>query len=270
MTYEKNHEVKQFSRIIEKNNIEFAFVDFVWKTLTNAQKIAVLVKASERFFPDSPLDLKNVILEKSKLNAIIVKYGKPYINYNALDSADSLNVFHQLFKYEYEIKDKAFQEKLKDFKSIYDFSNAKQLKYLSLGHEDYLINIYSQNQKRTLVEMAVELDCPQQIARREADEKALYILETLSYYAPEVEYFAKMYEHEFLMPERHLTQFINETLGEENKRIELYIKLAYNFFKDKYFKNENLEDVIEHFKNTTSKDIFENIDLKKSEELERE
>ena len=226
-------------RIIDDHNLEYCFLNPIWKSLSNAEKIAVMIKFSQKNTPDYPLTLDSfAVCDKYNHNDSLVKYNALgqyfYAIYNHIDFNYGPNVLRDLIGYKDMAKEELFLQYIKKEHDISDFEGIWQLRYFYQDEEHLLLDQYpnianDSNIDRVKIIEALAYDSAKSRLALRITLKQLDVLGRVGYFMPEFR--------------DYLETFKNKMLGQINREKEL---------AEKYFGTQEERDInfLKSFNNT--------------------
>ena len=141
------HNGEIVERIIDEHNLEYCFLSPIWRIMQDYQKMAVMVKFSEKYSPKMPLTLNSFINlneENSEdYEAIFLdpKTKKIVVNFSSKNLQNGDSTLIELVGYEEFVKAEIFKHIMENTPhfSFSNIANLHQLKYLIENHEKMLV-----------------------------------------------------------------------------------------------------------------------------------
>ena len=280
LSFVKDGEI--IERHIDLHNIEYCFIRQVWDNLTNYQRIATIIKYSQKINSDFFIKLdnfKNCSLDlNQKIPLAFYNNINPFIviNYNSTDFENGFVVLMNILTYKDRIKEKIFLDLLKTKNlSIKDFKNIEQLRYLIYGREDMILEEYPEVLKSSYnkyeLKSAILYDGVKQTMSNREAQKTLNVLKNICYFLPEFKDDIDGIENFNNELFKNYKKNVEKFFGNKSQRDEKFLHLIYKHF----LSNElNYEKYINHFMAINpvgiDEDIFENIQLpKQKDDLQR-
>ena len=250
MFHRKNGEI--IERVIDEHNLEYCFFPEVWNVLHDFQKMAVMVKFSEKYSPDLPLGLGGFINDEEidpdgSFVMIDPESKRVLVDFKTVLSLNASRVLIELLSYKDLIKESFFLNSMSNL-SFAQYANFHQLRYLLVGHENMILLAANPNLKNEDITQDMLKVCDFQNPNTQfilrSTLKAIKLYEKANFFTRDFNDFIEIFKQEFEDTIKPFKAATEKYLGDKNKTAEAIILAIYNLYG---LKEKNIE--YETFKN---------------------
>ena len=278
----KDPTIPKTRKIIDEHNLEYLFIPDVWQILGPAEKIAAMVKFSEKHntyhLKPEDFEIPTTLFKNDKKMFHIrqtLNGEKLVFDYDDLKMKNASEALTALLAYEDYLRQNMFFKKAAVYQKIADVKSFDELKYYINRREDEFAKYFPDALKKDPQSLmrAIRLYKISIIDR--ATQRAADVMGNVAYYAQEAQNAADFLDSFSNSLDKNKKDNINKVFGsEENLKMQT-IKFVYNVFhntENEYVSDISLEEALKHFmpmkEQKYNEPLFPYINLPKREEVD--